>query len=361
MTRLAIVGASVRAAAQSAIRAGFEVVGADLFADADLDGVCPVAKIDDYPDGFADWLSAQDVDAWIYTGALENHPELVDCLATIAPLWGVSGAALRRCRDPLALQTACREAGVAFPETLPAGRSPASSEGWLAKTYRHSNGAGVAPWRESEQEAVYAQQRLEGDSLAAIYAISESRSVLLGVTQQLLGDDWGYRSSIGPVQPSEAQEEQFAAIGVLLQGPLGLRGVVGVDLIEHAGALHLIEINPRYTASVEVLERAAGRSALSCLVEVTTEPWTFGPTFHGKRIVYAEEPLTITPELDAWMTAEQAVGRLADRPRRGEVIEAGRPVCTRFARGERVEQITQALEGSTSTSYSQFTSPLRSP
>ena len=41
MTRIAIVGASVRAAAQSALRAGFDVVGADLFAAAALDAEPP--------------------------------------------------------------------------------------------------------------------------------------------------------------------------------------------------------------------------------------------------------------------------------------------------------------------------------
>ncbi|QDT69935.1 ATP-grasp domain protein [Planctomycetes bacterium MalM25] len=343
MTRLAIVGASVRAAAQSALRAGFEVVGADLFADADLDGVCPIAKVDDYPDGLVDWLAAQEIDAWMYTGALENYPELVDRMAAIAPLWGVSGAALRRCRDPLALQEVCREAGVAFPETLPPGDTPASPDGWLAKTYCHSNGAGVCRLEENEHAGAYAQRLVEGESLAAIYALTETRPRLLGLTRQLLGEGWGYRGSIGPVQPTAKPSEQLTRLGWLLHEALGLRGLVGVDLIDHAGVLHLIEINPRYTASVEVLERAAGRSALSCLDEATAGPWSFGQTLHGKRVVYAKEPLTITPELDAWMAEEQATGRLADRPRLGEVISAGAPVCTWFAKGSDYETASDLL------------------
>lgn len=349
--RLAIVGASVRAAIQSALRAGLEVVGADLFADADLDGVCHVTKIDDYPEGLADWLAAQDVDTWMYTGALENYPELVDRLATITPLWGVSGAALTRCRDPLALQEVCREAGVAFPETLPPSERPASPDGWLAKTYRHSNGVGVAPWRNNpwrdiEHEAAYVQRRLDGASLAAIYAIGDPGPAFLGLTEQLVDVGWGYRGSIGPLKPSGLQVEQLAAIGALLHGTLGLRGMVGVDLIDHGGALQLIEINPRYTASVEVLERAAGRSALSCLEEALAEPWNYGPTVHGKRIVYAEEPLTITPELDAWMAKEQAADRLADRPRLGEVIPADGPVCTRFAAASSTRKTGELLQSS---------------
>ena len=54
--RIAIVGASVRAAAASAVRAGFSVAAADLFADEDLREIADATRIRDYPDGLADWL-----------------------------------------------------------------------------------------------------------------------------------------------------------------------------------------------------------------------------------------------------------------------------------------------------------------
>src|SRR5262245_9045814 len=114
--KLAIVGASARAAAFSAIRTGFEVVAADMFADADLARVAPVTRIKNYPEGLADWLAATECDAWMYTGALENHPDLIDRMAAIKPLAGNSGKPLRDARDPLKLQAYCKASGVMFPE-----------------------------------------------------------------------------------------------------------------------------------------------------------------------------------------------------------------------------------------------------
>src|SRR5262245_56065277 len=115
--KLAIVGASARAAAFSALWAGYEVAAADLFADADLKRACPATRISDYPTGLADWLAATPCDAWMYTGALENHPELIDRMAEVRPLYGNRGASLRLVRGPLRLQQALRDADLAFPDT----------------------------------------------------------------------------------------------------------------------------------------------------------------------------------------------------------------------------------------------------
>ena len=57
-----ILGASTRAAAQSAIRAGLRPICADLFADLDLRDCARVLDVDDYPHGLAaaaGWVSCR--------------------------------------------------------------------------------------------------------------------------------------------------------------------------------------------------------------------------------------------------------------------------------------------------------------
>ena len=348
-TRLAIVGASVRAAAQSALRAGFEVVGADLFADADLDGVCPVTKIEGYPHGLADWLAEQDVDAWMYTGALENYPDLVDLMATLKPLWGVSGAALRRCRDPLVLQEVFAQSGVAFPETLSPGTPPTDGGVWLAKTYRHAAGVGV--WRYGEHPdnaSVYTQRFAEGGSLAAVFALSADAAVLLGVTRQLV-ESFGYRGSVGPVPLAATPLAALRRSGDALRVSLGLRGLVGVDLITADEGLSAIEVNPRYTASVEALERATGVSAIAahaaCFAHgpAPSAPPPFERCF-GKRIVYAAEPLKVGEALAAALLELLRAGRVADAPRAGTAIGAGEPICTIRVEGASCSEVAEGLD-----------------
>src|SRR5205807_493928 len=88
---LLIVGASARSAAFSVLRAGLRPECADLFADADLRARCPVwcAPPKDYPGGFLDLPAFAAPGPWLYTGGLENRPELIDELARRRqPLWG---------------------------------------------------------------------------------------------------------------------------------------------------------------------------------------------------------------------------------------------------------------------------------
>src|SRR5205807_1077251 len=80
---LIIVGASARAAAFSALRAGLRPWCIDLFADADLRARCPVTHLepDRYPYGLAELLPQAPPGPWMYTGGLENRPNLIRRLA----------------------------------------------------------------------------------------------------------------------------------------------------------------------------------------------------------------------------------------------------------------------------------------
>src|SRR6516225_6871027 len=104
---LLIAGASARAAAFSALRAGLRPACADLFADADLRACCPVRRVEprDYPREFLDLPELADPGPWLYTGGLENRPELIEQIAhRRQPLWGNPAPLLRLARDPFAVR-----------------------------------------------------------------------------------------------------------------------------------------------------------------------------------------------------------------------------------------------------------------
>ena len=124
----------------------FNRIAADLFADADLRAIATATRISPYPEGFLDWLRAIEPPAWMYTGALENHPELVDQMAWIAPLWGNPGDVLERVRSPWELARTLREAGLLFPETRRSADGLPRDGSWLAKTYHGASGSGVRVW-----------------------------------------------------------------------------------------------------------------------------------------------------------------------------------------------------------------------
>ena len=260
---IGVVGASARAAAFSLLRAGQQVVTADLFADADLAQHCPATRITPYPEGFVDWLAKTKCDSWCYTGALESHPALIDRLSVSRTLLGHPGEVLRRVRDPLTLQTALSRAGLCFPETKlatgePLEGEPLESDAWLGKTYRGSCGSGVGV----TDGANYFQRHVEGVPLSAVF----DGDKLLGVTRQLVGEAWAgaakyqYCGSIAPWPLPPECQRQVQLLGEVLCEEFGLTELYGVDLIQDSNRLWTIEVNPRYTASVEVVERAYGIS-----------------------------------------------------------------------------------------------------
>ncbi len=359
--KLAIVGASARAAAFSAIRAGYDVVAADLFADADLQHAANATRIKRYPDGLIDWIETVDADAWMYSGALENYSNHVSLMAAMQPLLGNDSTQLKRARDPMTLQRAVRSAGLSFPETRStADRLPLDGS-WLCKTYRGSSGSGVwrldgvAAQQRAEHERAVFQRLIHGMAAAVAFVIGDEGPWLLGLTQQLIGDGtdhpWRYVGSVGPLSRQAELEEQWASLGDLLCQRFELRGLVGVDLVLADGRAWVVEINPRYTASMEILERATGISSVAVHV-AACDPDGAGRTVadalanpsrapsgrvHAKSILFAPRDATVTPEFFEWAMGQSSLDAercfLADIPHAGETIPRGRPVLTALASG----------------------------
>ena len=400
---LAIVGASARSAAASAARAGFRPLAADLFADADLRQIATATRVSSYPDGLLDWLRAIEPPAWMYTGALENHPELIDQMAWIAPLWGNPGDVLARVRSPWELARALGAAGHLFPETRSSPDGLPHDGSWLAKTYRGASGSGVRAWSKeqgagSEEQGsltprsmlaapCFVQQRIAGIPVSAVFVAADRDATLLGVTRQLVGEDWlgahgfQYAGSIGPAMIPDAAHAEIAEIGRVLVAEFELLGLFGVDMILVGEQVWTLEVNPRYTASVEVLERGTGVAAIALhaaacgwlgssagrleprerwLGSSDSEPpelesagGSAGPrpqppmhAVHGKAVLFARRDVVIS-ETFATATLAEALRMpwpsLADISAAGTPIEAGRPVLTMFADGATDDEVERQL------------------
>src|SRR6266571_1043132 len=99
---LLILGASVRAAAFSALRAGLRPWCVDLFADTDLQACCDARRLQGrYPNAFEETLRDAPFAPLVYTGGLENHPRLIARLTNRRPVWGNNADGLIASRDPL--------------------------------------------------------------------------------------------------------------------------------------------------------------------------------------------------------------------------------------------------------------------
>ncbi|MEX2171981.1 MAG: ATP-grasp domain-containing protein [Pirellulales bacterium] len=359
---LAIVGASARSAAQAALRAGIRVVTADLFADVDLVRHVPATRIAHYPADLLPWLREQQVTAWMYTGALENSPRLVDDMAQVAPLWGNAGSALRAVRSPSRIAACGLASNLLFPDIARSARGIPTDGSWLCKPLRGSNGAGIERWTgqpATSRQRVYWQRRVSGTPCAALYVASAGTSRLLGVTRQLIGESWTgakpfqYAGTLGPWPTNPAQLDQITRIGQSLACVFALQGLFGVDLIIDNDRVWTIEVNPRYTAAAEVVERFSGLNPLvehmvacGAKTQSTALPAAAGQ-FYGKAILYATRDAGVTEEFFGWAIRQSGPtldSILGDIPPSGTQVRADHPVLTVLAGGGSLAMVEAELK-----------------
>jgi predicted ATP-grasp superfamily ATP-dependent carboligase len=116
--------------------------------------------------------------------------------------------------------------------------------------------------------------------------------------------------------------------------------------------LWIVEVNPRYSASVEVLERIANvpfvkLHVTACIDNaLPPEPTIARRHFAGKAIVYARQPCTITPAMDELIDQEDREAQwptLADVPYVGQTFDIGQPVMTVLAAGRSFAEVERTL------------------
>jgi predicted ATP-grasp superfamily ATP-dependent carboligase len=198
------------------------------------------------------------------------------------------------------------------------------------------------------------QARIEGVPVGAA-AVGDGRGArLLGVALGLAGAGFGappfaYAGSlVGPVFGGATAAVARAAEAAVdrLAAAFALCGLFGVDFLHDGARLLLLEVNPRYTASMELMEAATGAPLLDLHLDGLAGRLPGGPPLwrrllegpvHGKGVVYAKRPAR-APDTALWPGA----GR-RDVPRSGAALPAAAPVCSVFASARDVEATLAAL------------------
>ncbi len=358
-----IVGASTRAAAFSAVRTGLRVAAADLFADWDLASVAETAVIENWPADIEGWAEqfAPSVPL-VYTGGLENHPVLLDRIARSRQVAGVVGDSLRSVRNPEKLSELMSAHGV--PIARLGGTELDRSRRWLVKPRNGGGGRGIRPLTTEATSASsddYLQEFVDGTAGSAAYLASGDGEVeLIGTCESLRGlhpdaDPFAYFGSI--VRRDWAPTMLEHAGRVL--ATIGLRGLFGIDFVRReSGECVVLELNPRYTASMELYELSQGRSLVAELLAIfdveigvgirqRSHSSAVGPreAVIGKRIVYAPRDLTchVTP-LPTRQAIEACEYDLADIPAPNTSVPARAPICTVIAKAATVAACRMQLE-----------------
>ncbi len=343
--------------ADLAMRDGQRVLAFDLFGDLDLRRrasrvVTPVEVGRGGLAALVDAAAGVHARGVVYGASFENHPALVERLGRRHALLGNTPQTLRAVRDPQRLGAVLGDAGLMHPRTFAAAPDGRAGR-WLRKPLRGGGGTRVRGWRGGRlPQGTVVQEHIGGLVCSAAAAGDGTDAVVLGICEQLVGARaFGVRGHRWcgnlapprlPAPEREALLSQARVICSHLAAAFALRGLFGVDLIWDGERAWTIEVNPRPTASLEVIESAHGVGVFdahlrACAGELPRIEPGHGRAA-GKAVLFATEDVVIG-DSERWL--ERGV---RDVPHPGERIAPGHPICTVVAAGTTPEVALAGLE-----------------
>lgn len=330
-----IAAFSGRALAAAARRAGDDVEVADLYADLDTARYARACwKLPGGARGFerdaliaAVERRAAAVRGLVYGAGFEHDPDLLAALAARLPLLGNPPDVVAAVKDPLRFAALLARLGLPHPPTT---LTPPRVGAWLAKEAGGTGGTHIAP---AEQMCAaperYFQQHIPGRALAALFLADGHGASTLGFSEQWVDGDDGapfrYGGCAGPARPEPPLASAIAEACSALAQALCLVGLNSLDLLVDGDTFHILEVNPRPGATLDIFDRGPGvplwRLHLEGVAGRLPPVAECGGGARAAAVVYAPWDIAIPMGL-SWPRWT------ADRGGAGTVVRRGEPICT---------------------------------
>lgn len=349
--RVAVAGLSARLLAQSAERAGLNVVALDIFGDRDTR-----AHAGMWFDIGGDGLSIDRARLYDALECAARLPRMLGLIVTSGleplamelsrsprvPRFIGNGAQALAVRNPRRFFALLDEAHIPHPEVR--FTPPENADGWLVKRSDGCGGTHIEHARDMHHHHAdaYFQRLSQGRSMSALFVAAHREVAVIGFAEQLtvaVGTlPFVHAGSLGPIAlPRDMAERIVHAIETIVW-QTDLTGLNSIDFLLDADTFQVLEINTRPSSTMALYETAwpdawprglIGAHVEACLdgeLPSNADMWTRTPaTIAGQCVVFAPHGFTVT---NAFSDACFNDPACHDVPLPGARIEAGMPVCT---------------------------------
>jgi len=342
---LLIAAISGRALARAAVEAGFEPLVADFFADTDTQDLAQACrKMPGYIARGFQWRSLgpaltalakqaqHPVLGLVYGSGFEDRTALLARIAEHWPLLGNDAATVETVKAPETFFATLDALAIPHPVTVTA--RPAKSAGWIAKRRGGAGGSHVVRGRPPKSATnIYYQALLEGRAISALFVANGRDARVLGFSEQWTAPaprkPWRYGGAVRPASISGAAAEGMEKAVARATKAFKLRGLASADFVLVENQPHMLEINPRPGATLDIFAGAV-RPLLNLHLDAVLNgklPWKTS-MFEGAAAsgVLHASTTVIVPRNMKWPLW------CADLPKPGERIDKHRPICTVLAR-----------------------------
>ena len=414
---ICLMGASCRAAAQAAARAGCtRILAWDDFLDADLLEIAQARSLADFPVDSSQSLAELQGIPLVLCGGMENRPDFIQRRIDQGMLCGVTGDMLRQLRSLESWQRWASESRIGWPTTVQDLSDPrldsVGSESWMLKQVGRAGGVHVRaiaslegldcvanlgldpgiPTSRLPSNLWYLQEYVPGISIGVSYCTDSNgnpesngttesteppRTRIVGIARSILSEEldaplpWIYRGSLAPYSVSPSVRASLERFAKTVAQSTGIRGLWQADFqIDPNGQLWLLEINPRWSASMELHELLQGYSWITEHVRILCDgaskrvasPRSPAGQQIAKGIVYAPQGMHLSvAQVDrlgrsGWhgtlRELETAEFCLADIPQSdplGVDFAEGMPIVTVLVAGEKNADLPEKIRQARST------------
>ncbi len=345
--RILVAGFATRHVVRSAYATGFEVYAIDHFCDQDLTWYTKehqtFEELAELPDIIADMCSRYTFDAIVTTSGAED----MDIGQTVC---GTPHDVAARFCTKTSIQQFFEEHEFPVPPLLSKGEYPAfikpdtGAGGWrntLATTPDDE-----AAWTKCWPDTPYIRQTpVEGIpcSVSCIADGTSARALSLNCQFNRGGEGerrFGFAGAITPFQPKE--RESLLALAEDIAAKSGCIGSLGIDFMLTDDGIRTIEINPRFQATLDIVEMSTGinifnlhRNAARGILPASRPV----PKMTAVRtIIFAEHDCVVKDDLKSLHPD------IADIPWPGTEIEEGNAVLSVYGRGANEDEALAILD-----------------
>lgn len=347
---LLIIAQSGRMLAQSAAREGYTVRVADCFGDIDTldiaDRYLKLPPLDDITE--LHWLQAitalsdeQPCSLICGTGAERFYPVISQLPAHIE-FAGPSFASFEQICIPQKWIALLKTLSLPYPPTQ-FKKNPTVNGKWLAKSATAWGGTHIIEANSgTEKPDRYYQQYIEGVSGSVLFLANSNDCQLLLFNQQFTRNSGLFDFSLKAIAsglPLDLEQQQFLHKTLQkLTLRLGLSGLMSLDFqLNPSGEIFLLEINPRPTASCQLLPADYPIISWQLMSSAGDMPEVPAELPAKKRILwfcFAPEKITIPADFN-WPDY------CHDLPAGGSIIEKGGIICSLLL----TQEITELNDG----------------
>ncbi len=357
--RLAIIALSARIYTQLARQAGHKVLAMDAYGDRDTIQAAQsywcVPSLDNLTEAdFFDMLAQLEAFApeAVLVGAWFEHQIAFYARLTQAfRVLGVAPNQLHHMKYPEALASFCQQHQIDTPKIARQLPVMHSGQDWLFKhvggsggqhiqrVSDHSNHCERADDTQPRSDS-YWQQFQPGQAIGALVLVSPQDYLLIGVhALHQHADGFQYAGASTLLDPA-----LYAAVRRLCDQcwpDLGGIGLMSIDAIYADDTLHLIDINPRLSASMRLYQDwpLIDMHLSVCMGLTVAQAWSkpstqVAPTFYSQRIAYTKSALNLSQlSYPDWVEDQPSVTN----------IPAGQPCFSLVAAGDSLTAMMQSL------------------